>query len=89
MRQAYEEAANAIEAFVDNRGGPLDWDDFTSGKERDSYLEAVRIRCCTMPDEYPTKQKGHYCSDEGMQVLRALAAEVRAKIPSLPDEERA
>ena len=89
LRQAYEEAATAIETFVDGRGGPWDWGDFTSIKEKDPYLESVRMRCCTVPDEFPAAQKGKYCSAEGLQILRSLAADIRTRISSLPNEERA
>jgi hypothetical protein len=89
LRQAYEEAASAIEAFVDGRGEKWDWDDYISVRRGDAYLDSVRLRCAGAPDKYPPKKDGHYCSPDGMLVLRSLAVEIRAKIPSLPNEEGA
>jgi len=40
------EVAHILEAFLEGRGGPWDWDDFTSGKSLDDLeLEAIRKRC--------------------------------------------
>ena len=87
LRQAYEEDAAAIEAFVEGRGGKWDWDDYISIQENDPFLESVRLRCAAASDDYPTEKKGQYCSDEGIQILRSLAAEIRSKIPALSHEE--
>jgi hypothetical protein len=75
----YQEAAEAIEAFLEGRGGAWAWDDFTSIKKKDAFLESARVRCLTVRSEYPAKEKSHYCSPEGMNVLRALAREIRGK----------
>jgi hypothetical protein len=88
LRQAYEEAASAIEAFVAGRGRKWDWDNYISFPRGDQYLESVRLQCDRAPDDYPPERDGHYCSDEGMSILSSLAAEIRAKIPSHPDEKR-
>ena len=87
LRQAYEEDAATIEAFVDGRGGKWDRDNYISIQKEDSFLESVQLRCASASDDYPTEQKGQYCSDEGIQILRSMAAEMLAKIPSLPHEE--
>lgn len=86
-RESYEEAAAVIEAFVDSSSGKWDWDDFTSPKKKDPFLESVRQRCLAVYDDYPAKREGRYCSDEGLDVLRAIAREVRVEIASLQKEE--
>jgi hypothetical protein len=74
-----EEVAIAIEGFVEGRGGDHDWDDFLHWKIADPFLESVRKKCEEVTDKYPATQKGHYCSEEGVQILRALSKDVRAK----------
>ena len=86
LRQAYEEDAAAIESFVDGRGGKWDWDDYISIQEDDPFLESVRLRCARASEDFPTQKKSHYCSDEGIRILRSLATEIRTKIPTLPHE---
>jgi hypothetical protein len=88
-RACYEEAAAVIEAFVEDRSGEWDWDDFTSTKRRDEFLESVRERCLRVYDDYPAEKEGHYCSAEGIAILRALAREIREKIPQLVGETEA
>lgn len=85
----YEEAAESIEAFLEGRGDKWDWDDFTSIKKTDAYLESVRLQCLSAHDDYPPKKRGHYCSPEGMIFLRALAGEVRRKEPAQRPEPTA
>jgi hypothetical protein len=75
----YESTASIIEAFVDGKSGLWDWDDFTSIKKKDAFLESVRRRCISVRDEYPPKSEGAYCGPEGVELMRALARELRAK----------
>ncbi len=89
IRHDYEAAASTIEAFLDGTIGPSDWDDFTSIKQTDPLLESVRLRCSSVYEEYPATEKGHYCNNDGFQVLRELAQNVRAKIKSIVDGEDA
>lgn len=86
-RETYEEAAAVIEAFVGGSSSKWDWDDFTSPKKKDPFLESVRQRCLAVYDDYPAKSAGRYCSDDGLDALRAIAREVRAEIARLQKEE--
>lgn len=88
LRQAHEEAASAIEAFVDNRDGPWDWDDYESVPEDDPFLESIRLRCCQVPADHPPREKGHFCSPEGIEILRSLAREIREHMTTIPEESR-
>jgi len=77
----YEDAAAIIEAFIDGKSGLWDWDDFTSIKKKDEFLESVRRRCLSVRDEYPTKNAGAYCDAQGLEIMRGLVRELRAKAP--------
>jgi len=67
-----DEVAICIRRFLDGTGGNWDWDDFISIKLDDPRLDRVRRTCGELPDRYPPTVRGHYCSDEGLGVLRDL-----------------
>lgn len=71
------EMADIIERFVDGICGPWDWDDFCSFPIVDPALDAIRVRCIGLPQEFPSSQKGHYCSEAGIAVLREMVKELR------------
>jgi len=81
--QAYKEAASTIEAFIAGSCGPWDWDDFTSLITKDAFLDSVRQQCVDVYDNYPAGERGRYCSDEGLDVLRSIVRELRARIPEM------
>ena len=68
IRRDYEAATSTIEAFLDGTIGPWDWDDFTSIKQTDLFLESVRLRCPSVYEEYAA-EKEHYCNSDGFQIL--------------------
>jgi hypothetical protein len=73
------EVASIIESFLNDTGGPYDWDDFVcGGNVANPELEAIRARCASLPDEFPPTSSGHYCSEAGFEVMRGLAARLRA-----------
>jgi hypothetical protein len=69
--------ADTIERFVDGICSRWDWDDFCSAPIIDPQLEAIRLRCAGLPQEFPSAQKGHYCAEAGIEVLRAMVRELR------------
>ena len=71
------EAADTIERFVDGICRKWEWDDFCSFPIIDPHLESIRLRCCTLPREFPPREKGHYCSQAGIDVLRQIVTELR------------
>jgi hypothetical protein len=85
----YEKAAALIEAFVDGRSGRWDWDDFTSTKKNDAFLESVRNRCVAIRGDHPEEEGARYCSEAGLEVLRAIAKDIRAKTTSVRHEKNA
>ena len=71
------EVADTIERFVDGICSRWDWDDFCTAPIIDLQLDAIRLRCVGLPEEFPSSQKGHYCSEAGIEVLREMVRELR------------
>jgi hypothetical protein len=79
MKISREDVAKYIEDFLSGKDGPLDWDYFISVRIKDNpELEAIRLRCGRLPDQYPP-DKGGYCNAEGMKVLRQILVELSTK----------
>lgn len=74
-----EEAADSIEKFVNHTGGPWDWDDFISIRQKDPELEAVRLKCLSVADDFPSTDRRRYCSDPGFDALRDLLRDLRSR----------
>lgn len=70
-----------IEAFVEGTGGDWDWDDFCSLQIENRELDAIRIKCCQLDDTHPPVVRGHYCNDEGIDILREMVRNLRG-LPS-------
>lgn len=77
VRLTHEEVAETIEKFLDGTGGSWDWDDFTSVRILDPTLDAVRLRCVSLPERFPPIERGHYCGPEGVRELEQLIVELR------------
>lgn len=73
-----EEVATYIENFVNGTGGDWDWDDFVSCPITDDELDAIRSNCSQLEGDYPSCGKG-WCNEEGLQVMLALAKNLREK----------
>ena len=78
------EAADTIERFVDGITHKWEWDDFCSIPIVDPHLDMIRLRCARLPQECPPIEKGHYCSEAGLEVMRQIVRELRQpKYPGL------
>jgi hypothetical protein len=71
------EAANILEAFIENRGGRRDWDNFISVAISNPELEAIRRRCSGLSSEFPPDRPNYYCGPGGLEVMRILVAQLR------------
>ena len=73
-------AADLIEAFIagDPRLGPWDWDDFICVRHRDPELESVRRRINQIAFDNPATQNGWFCSQQGFDLMRELAKQIRS-----------
>ncbi|MGC2697536.1 MAG: hypothetical protein WA738_17245 [Candidatus Angelobacter sp.] len=77
--------ADILERFVQGISPRWEWDDFCSFPIVDPGLETVRLRSAGLPQEYPPSEKGHYCSEAGIEVLRQIVHELRQ--PIYPDSK--
>jgi hypothetical protein len=74
------EVATLIEDFIEGRCGPWDWDDFISTMTfDDEALRLVQSRCAGLPIEFPPANPRHYCSNEGLNVVREVAEKLKAE----------
>jgi len=78
IQRSSNEVAAIIGRFLDGTSGKNDWDDFTSIPIHDPDLDAVRRTCRELWLHYPPIQHGHYCSEEGLEILRALVRKLSA-----------
>ena len=79
MTRTPEEVANTIDGFVNGTGNQWAWDGFTSIRLDDPELEAIRQKCVNMPVEYPPANPRDYCSEAGMEQMRQMAKDLRAR----------
>lgn len=70
------EVAETIEKFVHGTCGPWDWDDFISVRYKKGNVEAARVECLKVAKDFPGGAT-HWCSDEGLSRLLAIAASLR------------
>ncbi len=77
IERSRAEVADTIERFVDGTCGKWDWDDFCCVPISDPHLDSIRARCIALPQDYPLVEKGHYCSEAGIEVLRQIIFELR------------
>jgi hypothetical protein len=76
-RLTREEVARILQNFLDGNGSPWDWDDVTSGMSfENSYLEDIRVRCAGLGEEFPPAKATEYCSEQGLEVIRAYIREL-------------
>jgi hypothetical protein len=80
MKRTPEEVANTIEAFVNGTGGnQWAWDGFTSIRLDDPELEAIRKKIIALPVEFPPSNPREYCSAGGMEKMRQMVQDLRAR----------
>ncbi len=66
------EVEKYLRDFLDGTGGDYDWDDFISIPCTHPALEEIRRFCCSTDRLFPTTEKGHWCSEDGMKAMRAI-----------------
>ena len=72
-----DEVASAIDDFLGDRSGRYEWDDFISTPLSDPSLEAIRETAAATHERFPPADGGGWCNEEGVAVLRQLAARAR------------
>jgi hypothetical protein len=81
------DVAATVEDFLAGTGDPHDWDDFTSIEiTNDPYLEGIRLKCVDIRRTHPPVPGSlAYCSQQGMDVLKEIVSELRARRDTLAD----
>lgn len=74
-----QEVARILENFLDGKGGPCTWDDFTLGMSfGDKRLEEIRRRSMGLSLEFPPTNVNEYCNEQGRNVLRGYITQLRS-----------
>ena len=80
MKRTAEEVANTIEGFVNgSSGNQWAWDGFISIRLDDPELEAIRQKVVSLPAEFPPENPRDYCSEAGMEKMRQIVQDLRAR----------
>ena len=79
MKRTPEEVASTIEGFVNGTGNQWAWDGFTSIRLDDSELEAIRQKIVALPVEYPPSKPREYCNEAGVERMRQIVQDLRAR----------
>ena len=72
-----QEVADLLDAFLEGRERPWAWDTFLSFQLKDEELEGIRLRCAKLDAEFPPDEKGRFCSEEGIRVIRGYIGQLR------------
>jgi hypothetical protein len=68
------DVADTLKAFLDGRLGGVDWNDFVRTPMADPALEVIRARCASLPEEFPPTERGQWCGEGGLEVVRGYLA---------------
>ena len=79
MKRTPEEVADTIEALVNGTGNQWAWDDFTSIRLDNPELESIRQQVVSIPTEFPPSNLRDYCSEAGMDKMRQIVRDLRAR----------
>ena len=82
MKRTPEEVANTIEGLVNGTGNQWAWDGFISIRLDDPELEAIRQKLVSLPVEFPPSNPRDYCSEAGMEKMRQIVQDLRARSAS-------
>lgn len=77
MKRTTDEVITEITKLLSGVGGVHDWDDFISIPIKDKRLDAIRIECSDLRDNYPPGTKRQYCSDEGLKRLEEILHDLK------------
>lgn len=75
------EVAEALEAFLNGAGHDRAWDEFLGEPIDDPALDAIRIRCARLPEEFPPTERGQFCSAAGIDVVRGYLRQLSRQVP--------
>ncbi len=72
--------ADLLMRFLDGRVSDQEWDDFISVHHRNKEIEAVRLRCGGLPEEFPPEPNDIYCNNEGSAIIREHVRHLRKSV---------
>jgi phosphatidylglycerol---prolipoprotein diacylglyceryl transferase len=78
-----DQVAVILEQFADG-GGDWDWDAYMYEKFSDPTLAQIQGHCMMLPEQFPTKSG--WCNDEGIEVIRQFARQLRSDGEHSPKE---
>jgi hypothetical protein len=82
-KRSRRQVADSLDSFLGEENGWKAWDTFLSFPLEDEELEKIRIRCANLDQEFPPDIPGQFCSDKGIEVIRAYIAELRKPLGGL------
>jgi len=65
------EVKEILSEFVAGKGNPYAWDDFLHISISDPYLDYIKMEANDLQVRFPPKESGQYCSEEGIEILKA------------------
>ncbi|MES2309452.1 MAG: hypothetical protein V4507_11400 [Verrucomicrobiota bacterium] len=72
MKTTIPEVIDILERFVSNKLGNWEWDDFISIRQKDEFVDALRLWAGDLHDDYPAKKGEGYCNPEGIEQIRKV-----------------
>lgn len=72
--------ADLLMRFLDGRVSDQEWDDFVSVRHHNKEIEAVRLRCGGLPEEFPPEPGDFYCNNEGAAIVREYVRHLRRSV---------
>lgn len=82
MKRTPEEIANTIDGFIKGGDNQWAWDGFISIRLDDPELEAIRQKVVSIPAEFPPANPRDYCSEAGLEKMRQIVRDLRARSSS-------
>jgi hypothetical protein len=76
-KRSRKQVADLLDSFLGEENGWKGWDAFLSFPLEDEKLETIRKRCANLDREFPPDIDGQFCSDKGIEAIRAYIAELR------------
>ena len=75
-----QEVAETLEAFIEDRGGQWDWDNYMSATFfADPFLREIQTRMIHLSEEFPTEKGGGFCNSDGICVIRIYIKVLRER----------
>lgn len=74
-----DQVATVIENFLDGASGDWDWEEFIDLPLAEPELDSIRLRCATLPRDYPPGPGDGYVNPEGTEILRGIARMLRQR----------